>query len=54
MRNAKDDKLRIISFVDCHKDRIASIYVTKPHTGVQLSWLHKLKELLIPNTNDQS
>lgn len=45
-RNAKDDKLRIMSFVDSHKDKIATIYVSKPHTGTKLPWILKLKELL--------
>ena len=45
-RNAKDDKLRIMSFVDSHKDKIATIYVSKPHTETKLTWIHKLKELL--------
>jgi len=45
-RNAKDDKRRIKSFVDGHKDEIASIYVAKPYTGVELPWIHKLKDLL--------
>ena len=45
-RNAKDDKLRIMSFVDSHKDKIATIYVSKPHTRTKLPWILKLKELL--------
>ena len=46
-RNPKNDKQRIITFVDSHKNDIATIYVSKPHTGIELTWLHKLKELLV-------
>ena len=44
-RNAKEDKQRIIDFVDAHKDIIADNYTKSPYTGPSLSWIDKLNEL---------
>lgn len=45
-RNAREDKQRIIAFVDSHKGQIADKYIEQPFEGEQPSWVGKLKELL--------
>lgn len=45
-RNAREDKQRILAFVDGHKDEIANIYTENPYTGAALSWVAKLDSLL--------
>ena len=45
-RNAREDKQRIMTFVDEHKDAIADIYTQSPYTGVAPSWVAKLNALL--------
>lgn len=47
-RNANEDKKRILDFVDSHKDVIAKEYVSTPYSGVDLSWVSALKNLLNP------
>ena len=44
-RNAREDKLRIVAFVDAHKEELANIYTSKPYTGGELSWVKKLNEM---------
>ncbi len=45
-RNVREDKQTIMEFVDAHKDVIARLYTDKPYTGIILSWVEKLDELL--------
>lgn len=45
-RNPKEDKQRVIAFVDAHKEEIANIYTEQPYTGAPLSWVSKLDALL--------
>lgn len=44
-RNIREDKQRIIDFVDAHKDVIANIYTSTPYVGTALGWVNKLNEL---------
>jgi len=45
-RNAREDKQRVISFVDTHKEEIANKYTAKSYAGTGLSWVAKLNDLL--------
>lgn len=45
-RDARDDKERILSFVDSHKDSIADEYTSVAYNGDELSWVAKLKDIL--------
>jgi predicted ATP-dependent endonuclease of OLD family len=45
-RDALEDKERVLSFVNAHKDDIADEYISVKYKGAELSWVSKLKELL--------
>ena len=45
-KNTKEDKQKIISFVNSHKDIISEIYISKPKTSISLDWIEHLKELI--------
>lgn len=44
-RNIREDKQRIIDFVDAHKDVIANIYTSTPYVSTPLGWVNKLNAL---------
>ena len=45
-RDPREDKERILHFVDNHKNDIAEVYTSLKYEGDELSWVLKLRELL--------
>lgn len=45
-RDVREDKQRILRFVDSHKDDIADEYISVKPVGEELSWIKKIKDLL--------